>query len=112
MFVVAGTVLNVVLQIKEDADRAKLEEELRKSRSAVRVGFSEAAQQIEMHFDEVTKAYVAETVGCRLSEIDQQLAELDEIQQSRGTLFQELENLLIETRALIHEMHGSPSRTA
>ena len=109
VFVVAGSVLNVVLQIKEDADRAKLEEELRESRFAVRVGFSEAAQEIEMHFDEVTKKYLAETVGCRLSELDQQLADLDEMQQFRGTLFQDLGHLLNETRALIHEMHATPS---
>lgn len=112
VFVVAGTVLNVVLQIKEDADRAKLEEELRESRVAVRVAFSEAAQEIEMHFDQLTKTYVAETVGCRLAEIDQQLADLDEIQQSRGTLFQDLEHLLNETRELIREMHSTLSHTA
>ena len=112
VFVVAGAVVNVVLQIKEDAGRAKLEAELRESRSAVRVGFGEAAQAIEMHFDEITRAYVTETIGHRLAEVDQQLSDLDEMQQSRESLFQNLQQLLSETRALIREMHTNRSDAA
>ena len=104
--------MTVALQIKEDADSAKLEAELRESRSAVRAGFSEAAQAIEMHFDQVTGTYVTETIGRRLAEVDQQLADLGKTQQSRGILFQDLEQLFDETGALIREVHEKPAYPA
>lgn len=102
---VAGTVLTFVLQLKEDAGQAKLEAELRESRSAVRAGFNDVANVIEIHFDKATGTYVAKTVGQRLGEVDQQLAELREMQQARGDLFQELVGLLDDARALIRHMH-------
>ncbi len=109
VFAVVGAIVTVALQIKEDADRAKLEAELRESRSAVRAGFSEAAQAIEMHFDQVTGTYVTETIGRQLAEVDQQLADLGKMQQSRGILFQDLEQLLDMTGALIREIHKKPA---
>lgn len=74
VFAVAGTLLTFVLQMKADADAAKLEMELRESRSTVRAGFNEAAEAIEMHFDEATSTYVSQSIGPRLAEIDEQLA--------------------------------------
>ena len=112
VFAVVGAVVTVVLQIKEDADSAKLEAELRESRSAVRAGFGEAAQAIEMHFDQVTGTYVTETIGRRLAEVDQQLADLGKTQKSRGILFQDLEELFDATGALIREIHEKPAYPA
>lgn len=106
---VAGIFLTFVLQIKEDADADKLEQELRESRAAVRAGFDEAANAIELHFDEATNTYVAETIGQRLEEVDKQLYELRDMKQSRSDLFQELNGLLGDTRELISEMHVSYS---
>lgn len=104
---VAGVVLTVALQVKEDADAAKLERELRESRMAVRAGFGEAAHAIELHFDEATNTYVAETMDQRLAEVDEQLQELRDMRRSRSDLFRELTELLEDTRSLISEMHAS-----
>lgn len=104
---VAGVVLTVALQVKEDADAAKLERELRESRMAVRAGFGEAAHAIELHFDEATNTYVAETMDQRLAEVDEQLRELRDMRRSRSDLFQKLTDLLEDTRSLISEMHAS-----
>lgn len=109
---VAGTVLTFVLQIKADADAAKLEVDLRESRSAVRAGFNEVANVIEMHFDEATATYVSQTIGQRLADVDQQLAELRSMQASRGSMFQNLSALLEETHALIKDMHRRPGAVA
>lgn len=103
---IAGTILSFVLQIKEDYDAAKLEVELRESRTAVRSGFNEAAHVIEMHFDETTGSFVNQTIGQRLAEVDRQLAELRGMQQSRGDMFQELVGLLEDTQSLIRDMHA------
>ena len=104
---VAGTVLIFVLQIKEDADLARLEKELRDSRSAVRSGFNDAAHIIEMHYDQATGAYVASTLTAEIEGVDYQLVELREMQQSRSELFQDLIRLLEETRSLVRELHAS-----
>lgn len=103
---VAGVVLTVALQVKEDVDAAKLERELRESRTAVRAGFGEAAHAIELHFDEATNTYVAETMDQRLAEVDGQLQELRDMRRSRSDLFRELTDLLEDTRSLISEMHA------
>ena len=102
---VAGTILTIALQFKEDADAAKLEQELRESRAAVRAGFSDAANAIELHFDETTNTYIDQTIGKRIAEIDEELEELRDMKQSRSDLFQELNALLEDTRELISEMH-------
>ncbi len=104
---VAGVVLTVALQVKEDADAAKLERELREGRTAVRAGFGEAAHAIELHFDEATNTYVAESLDTRLAEVDGQLDELRDMRRSRSNLFRELTDLLEDTRSLISEMHAS-----
>lgn len=103
----AATVLTFILQIKEDADAANLERELRESRAAVRSGFNDAAHVIEMHFDQATEAYVASTLTKEIEAVDKQLAELREMQQMRTELFNDLVGLLEETRAMIHELHAT-----
>lgn len=104
---VAGVFLTFVLQIKEDADAAKMEQELREGRTAVRAGFGEAAHAVELHFDEETNTYVDEIIKQPIAEMDKQLEELRNMQQSRSTLFRELTGLLEDTRSLISEMHAS-----
>lgn len=104
---VAGTVLTFILQIKEDADAAQLEKDLRESRSAVRSGFNDAAHVIEMHYDKATGSYVASTLTTEIASVDKQLAELREMQRTRGALFDDLLGLLNETQAMIRELHAA-----
>lgn len=105
VFAVAGTVLTFVLQIKEDADAAQLEVDLRESRSAVRSGFNDAAHIIEMHFDKATQSFVSSTISSEIENVDSQLDELRNLQQTRSNLFQNLLGLLEETRELIRSIH-------
>ena len=104
---VAGTVLTFILQIKEDADAAQLEKDLRDSRSAVRSGFNDAAHVIEMHYDQATGAYVASTLTTEIEAVDKQLAELRDMQQSRTELFHDLIGLLDETRTINRDLHSA-----
>ncbi|OAT84198.1 hypothetical protein A6P54_02560 [Bacillus sp. MKU004] len=105
VFAVAGTVLTFVLQVKEDADAAQLEVDLRESRVTVRNGFNEAAHLIELHYDKATGTYVASTLTTEIESVDNQLSELRSMQQSRSEIFTKLVNLLEETRSLIRKVH-------
>lgn len=105
VFAVAGTVLTIVLQITEDADAAQRERDLRECRSEVRSVFNYAAHAIEMHYDKVTRSYIAGTLTAEIEAVDKKLAELRNMQQSRNTLFQDLLGLLEETRAMIRDLH-------
>ena len=102
---VAGVFLLFALQLKEDVDAAKYESDLRECRTAIRTGISEAAQAVETHFDQQTNSYITETFSQTVGRLDEQLKELRAIRQSQGAIFNELENLLEETRTLIGEMH-------
>ena len=104
---VLGMLLTILTQILEDARAAKLEQELREGRAAVRAGFDEAAHAVELHYDKATGTYVDQTIGQRIAEIDEELEELRNMQQSRSDLFRELNSLLEETKRLISEMHSS-----
>ena len=99
--------MSVAAQIKEEADAAKQEQELREGRAAIRAGFDDAAREVELHFDEATNTYVDEIIGQELAKVDAQLKELRDMQQSRSNLFQNLNSLLEDTRELISEMHSS-----
>ena len=109
---VIGTVLNVVLLIKEDADASDLEAKLRESRMAVRTGFGEAARVIETQFDQATNTYISQTIGRRLKEVDRQFEELRDMQQTRSDLSQDLMQVLDDTRVLIREIHGQTRKLA
>jgi GTP-binding protein EngB required for normal cell division len=106
VFAVAGTVLTFILQIKEDADAAQTERDLRESRSSVRSGFNDAAHVIEMHYEGAAGSYLASTLTTEIESVDKQLAELREMQQSRSTLFQGLNGLLQEAGVMIQNLHA------
>lgn len=109
---VAGTVLTFILQIKEDVDAAQLEKDLRESRSAVRSGFNDAAHVIDMHYDKVTKAFIADNLSKDIEDVDKKLAELRDMQQEKTDLSKGLKELLEETRKMIHELHSSEKEFA
>ena len=112
VLVVSGTVLTIALQYKEDADAAKLERELREGRSSVRAGFGDAAEAVESHFDRVLGDCISRTIGRWLQEVDEQLADLREMQRTRGALFEALTRALADVQALIREMHSGSSHPA
>jgi hypothetical protein len=107
VFAVAGVALTFILQIKEDADAAKLETDLRESRSVLRSGFNDAAYVIEMHYDKAAGSYVASTLTTEIEAVNKQLTELRDMQESRTDLFHDLVSLLEETRTIIRDLHAA-----
>lgn len=102
---IAGTVLTFVIQFKEDSDVKQLECDLRDSRQAIRTGFNDAADSIEMHFDETSRKFVADTFDPEIEAIDKQLEDIRKMKRSTSENFEELHGLLVQTQGLIWELH-------
>lgn len=107
VFAVAGTLLTVALQVKEDLDADRREVDLRASRLAVRSGFNEVAEEIEKNYENTTSAYVRSVLTSAIESVDQQLADLRAMQQAQTDLFHSLVVLLEETGALIRTIHST-----
>ena len=108
--VVAGSLLTIALQYKEDADAAQLESDLRESRAAIRAGFNDAAHVIEMHYDQATQTYVSNALAPEIEDVDNQLSELRDMKEVRSSLIENLSALLEETRILIRDLHSVDSQ--
>jgi hypothetical protein len=107
--VIVGPIVSIIFQAKQDADAKKREIALREGRAQVRASFNEAAQVVEMHFDEATGAYIAASLQPDIARLDTQIAELRSMQSTKSAAFDALSDLLDQVRNLIREMHGSPS---
>jgi hypothetical protein len=103
---VAGCVLTFVLQIKEDADAAQLEKDLRESRAAVRSGFNDAAHVVQMHYDKATASYLTSTLTSEIDVTDKQLTDLRDLKHNTHRPVQKPECLASETRQMIRDLHA------
>ena len=77
----------------------------------MRSGFNDAAHVIEMHFDKATQSFVSSAISSEIENVDSQLDELRNLQQTRSDLFQNLLGLLEETRELIKSIHSTESES-
>ena len=107
-FAVAGSVVSIALQIKEDADAAQVESDLREFRTAIRTGYNKAAQVTEMYFDEATKTYISGEFSSEIEDVDRKLSELQIKQEERSKLSNNISALLEETGTLIRDLHRNP----
>lgn len=109
---VAGAILPLLLQWKEDSDAEKHQRELRDMRSGVCSDFNDAAHAIEMHFDKLTQTYIADTFTPHINDIDRQLTEFRNMNQIKNDLYDNLTDLLNETKSLIKEIHQDQKEVA
>lgn len=107
----AGALAGVALQIWNDNQESKMEQQLIGYRSDIRNSFRSAANQINMEFDNSTKTWVTEAIDKKISEIDNQRDELTLLVASQENEYKKLQNLLSETRTLINKIQTSEGST-
>ncbi len=107
----AGALAGVALQIWNDNQESKMEQQLLGYRSDIRNSFRSAANQINMEFDKSTKTWVAEVIDTKINEIDKQRDELTNLVASQEEEYKKLQNLLRETRVLINTIQTSEGPT-
>ena len=101
---VGGVLLGVGLQIWEDKQENKAERQLVSYRSDIRNTFAEAANVIDLRFDEDTQCWINENISPKISEIDNQIQAIEDEFQIKNREFQILHSLLEQTRNLIKEI--------
>ncbi|MGL5981081.1 MAG: LeoA/HP0731 family dynamin-like GTPase [Phocaeicola sp.] len=98
---VGGALLSVGLQIWDDYQEGQVEKQLIACRSDVRNTFIEAANVIDLHFDEQTQTWVEENITPGIKSIDEQIREIEDSVKCKEQEFAVYHKLLIDTRELI-----------
>ena len=104
---VGGALLGVGLQIWEDHQENEAEQDLIAYRSDIRNTFGEAANVIDMKFDEETQTWVEENLQPKIDEIDSQIRNIEEEQNIKDKEFELYRQLLQRTRKMIYEVQNN-----
>ena len=104
---VGGALLGVGLQIWDDHQENEAEQQLIAYRSDIRNTFGEAANVIDMRFDEETQTWLEDNLQPKINEIDSQIKEIEDEQNIKDNEFALYSQLLQRTRMLINEVQNS-----
>ena len=107
---VGGALLDVGLQIWDDHQQEKMEKQLISYRGDIRNSFSEAANVIEMKFDEDTQTWIENNISPLIAHIDAQIYEIESSIQLQEKEFETYHELITQTRDLISSIQkeGAP----
>lgn len=104
---VGGSLLGVALQIWNDYQESQTEKQLISYRSDIRNTFVEAANVIDMRFDEDTQTWIEEILIPKIVDIDRQIKEIEDEQNIKDKEFSKFNELLARTRKLIADVQNT-----
>ena len=104
---ILGVVFQVGMQVKEDIDAQRVEEEMRSNRENIRSGFNEAARELEKHFVNALRNFIEAEFGSRISQVDEKIDEIRSMRKNKNENCLRLEAVLKENRQLIREIHNA-----
>lgn len=104
---VVGSVLSVGLQIYNDKQEDKIENQLAEGRNEIRSCFRDASNVIEMEYDKATDTWIEKNITPHVRQIDKDLAEIHSNIKSTNDLYIRLNNLLQRTRAMISDIQNA-----
>lgn len=106
---VGGALLGVVIQIWEDKQEEKVEKQLLQCRSEIRNMFTDAANVIEMQFDEDTQTWVEANLDPKIQEIDNNIKMIEQSVNIQQHEYEDYRDLLKRTRELICQIQAMTS---
>lgn len=113
----AGTVLGVFavafslgMQVKEDVDTEKRQQEMRNNREELRAGFNNAATEVITHFSAALNDYLSENYNWRVKEIDLKISEIRKLRIGKSETCKMLESAQANCRQLISDIHENYSK--
>lgn len=102
---VFGVVFSLGMQVKEDVDADKRQQEMRSNREKLRGGFNDVANELVKQFNKALSEYLENNYCSRISEIDNQISEIRKLRIGKSENCKLLEAAQSECRALISEIH-------
>lgn len=105
MLSVAGMVLNVALDFKQDADEKKMEKDLKEARTTIRKGFRDVSFELEKYCQEVTENFIQNIIEQEINQVDEQLTELRTLKDTNTDYLNTIIKIQNRTHSLIKEIH-------
>ena len=102
---VFGVVFSLGMQVKEDVDADKRQQEMRSNREKLRAAFNDAANELVKHFNKALSEYLENNYQSRISEIDNQITEIRKLRVGKSESCKLLEAAQSECKALISDIH-------
>ena len=102
---VFGVVFSLGMQVKEDVDADKRQQEMRSNREKLRAGFNDAANELVKHFNKALSEFLENNYQSRISEIDNQITEIRKLRVGKSESCKLLEAAQSECKALISDIH-------
>lgn len=100
-----GVVFSLGMQVKEDVDADKRQQEMRSNREKLRAGFNDAANELVKHFNKALSKYLENNYQSRISEIDNQITEIRKLRVGKSESCKLIEAVQLECKALISDIH-------
>ena len=107
---IAATVLGVALEVKEEVDLRKREQEVLEARQDVRAEFDRIASVVEREALENTEAAIRELLGDPLEAITKARDELNAVRQERNERLERLNRVVEAVSELIGRIHAGGRR--
>jgi len=108
---ILGVIFSVGMQVKEDIDAQKVEAEMRSNRENIRIGFNDAARELEKHFVNALRKFLEAEFDSRISEVDGKIDEIRALRENKNENCLQLESALKENRQLIKEIHKNDAKS-
>ena len=107
---IIGVVFSLGMQIKQDMDAAKYQEEMRDNREKIRAGFNKAASEVEKHFNSILGDFLSKNYIAAINDIDLQISEIRKMRIGKSETCKRLESAQADCKNLISEIHKSYSK--
>ena len=104
---VGGSLLGVALQIWDDKQQEDMEKQLIEYRGQIRNAFNDAANVIEMKFDEDTQTWIESNISTKIKDIDNSINSIESTSIIEQKEYEKYHQLLQSTRDLINEIQGN-----
>ena len=101
---VGGCLLGVAVQIWQDKQDEKMEKQLLQYRSEIRNIFTEAANVIDLQFDEDTQMWIEANIDPEIQKIDDNIKLIEESVNIQQQEYEDYRKLLNRTRELISQI--------
>ena len=106
---VFGVIFSLGMQVKEDVDADKHQQEMRDNRNELRAGFNNAANELVKHFNSALADFLLNNYHSRITEIDLQITEIRNLRIGKTEACRLLECAQADCKYLITDIHKNYS---